>query len=177
LPLPNGKEVVLRWIENALMALLVTLALGMVTVEVALRYFFPRYLTDYGLELTVYFTVWAIFIAGAPLIREGRHVRADILMHMLPPGAQRILDIVGLIVGLIFVSVLCYFGWLMVQNSIELGEKSESSLKMPLVIYYASLPVGMTLMIPPFLIRIYRLIFRYDPETMQVTDEHVARDK
>lgn len=87
----NGKEIVLLRIENALMALLVTLALAMVTVEVVLRYFFPRYLTDYGLELTVYFTVWAIFIAGAPLIREGRHVRADILMHMLPPGAQRIL--------------------------------------------------------------------------------------
>lgn len=167
----------LRWIENALMALLVTLALGMVTVEVVLRYFFPRHLTDYGLELTVYFTVWAVFIAGAPLIREGRHVRADILMHMLPPSAQRILELLGLVVGLIFVSVLCYFGWLMVQNSIELGEKSESSLKMPLVIYYAALPVGMTLMIPPFLVRIYQLIFRYDAATMQVTDEHVVRDK
>ena len=56
--------VVLRRIENVLMAVLVTLALAMVTIEVVLRYFFPRHLTDYGLELTVYFTVWAIFIAG-----------------------------------------------------------------------------------------------------------------
>ena len=39
----------LRKIENALMALLVTLALSLVTAEVVLRYFFPRYLTDYGL--------------------------------------------------------------------------------------------------------------------------------
>jgi C4-dicarboxylate transporter, DctQ subunit len=168
---------VLRWIEDALMAVLITMALTMVTIEVVLRYFFPRHLTDYGLELTVYFTVWAIFIAGAPLIREGRHVRADILMHMLPPNAQRVLEILGLIVGLIFACVLSYFGWLMVQNSIELGEKSESSLKMPLVVYYAALPVGMTLMIVPFLARIYRLLFRYDPATMQVTDEHLTRDK
>jgi TRAP-type C4-dicarboxylate transport system permease small subunit len=159
------------------MAILVTLALAMVTIEVFLRYFFPRYLTDYGLELTVYFTVWAIFIAGAPLIREGRHVRADILLHMLPPNAQRILEILGLLVGLLFACVLCYCGWLMVQNSIELGERSESSLKMPLVIYYAALPVGMTLMIPPFIVRIYKLIFQYDPATMQVTEEHVVRDK
>lgn len=159
------------------MALLVTLALAMVTVEVFLRYFFPRHLTDYGLELTVYFTVWAIFIAGAPLIREGRHVRADILLHMLPPNAQRVLEIMGLLVGLLFAGVLSYFGWLMVQNSIELGERSESSLKLPLVIYYAALPVGMTLMIPPFIVRIYKLIFQYDPATMQVTEEHVARDK
>ena len=125
----------------------------------------------------MYFTVWAIFIAGAPLIREGRNVRADILMHMLPPSAQRLLEIFGLVVGLIFTCVLCYFGWLMVQNSIELGEKSESSLRLPLVIYYAALPVGMTLMIPPFLIRIHQLLFRFDPQTMLVTEEDVARDK
>lgn len=164
-------------IENALMALFVTLALALVCIEVVLRYFFPRYLTDYGLELTVYFTVWAIFIAGAPLIREGRHVRADILMHLLPPGAQRVLEILGLLVGLIFALVLSYYGWLMVQNSIQLGERSESSLKLPLVIYYASLPVGMTLMIFPFLVRLYRYLFRFDPQTMLVTEDHVARDK
>lgn len=168
---------VLTKIENALMALFVTLALGLVCTEVVLRYFFPRHLTDYGLELTVYFTVWAMFIAGAPLIREGRHVRADILMHMLPPGAQRLLEILGLLVGLIFTGVLSYYGWLMVQNSIQLGERSESSLKLPLVIYYAALPVGMTLMIFPFLTRLYDYVFRFDPKTMLVTAEHVARDK
>lgn len=164
-------------IENALMALFVTLALGLVCYEVVVRYFFPRYLTDFGLELTVYFTVWAIFIAGAPLIREGRHVRADILMHMLPPTAQRLLEILGILVGLVFTCVLAYYGWLMVQNSIDLGEKSESSLRMPSYLYYASLPVGMTLMIWPFLRRLYDYIFRFDPETMLVTEEHVARDK
>lgn len=164
-------------IENALMALFVTLALSLVCIEVVTRYFFPRYLTDYGMELTVYFTVWAIFIAGAPLIREGRHVRADILLHLLPPWAQRLLEIFGLLIGLIFAGVLAYYGWKMVQNSISLGERSESSLKMPLVIYYASLPVGMTLMIIPFLKRLYDFIFRFDPQTMLVTEEHVARDK
>ena len=167
----------LRKIENLLMALFVTLALLLVCTEVVLRYFFPRHLTDYGLELTVYFTVWAIFVAGAPLVREGRHVRADILLHMLPPGAQRLLEIFGLLVGLFFTAVLCYYGWLMVQNSIQLGERSESSLRLPLVIYYASLPVGMTLMIFPFLGRLYQFIFKFDPKTMLVTAEHVARDK
>ena len=143
------------------MAILVTLALTMVTLEVALRYFFPRHLTDYGLELTVYFTVWAIFIAGAPLIREGRHVRADILMHMLPPNAQRILEVCGLIVGLIFVCVLSYFGWLMVQNSIssarerKLAEDAARHLLRTACRHDADDPA-----IPD---RIYQLVFRYDP--------------
>lgn len=163
--------------ENALMALLAVLSLGLVSIEVALRYFFPRYLTDYGMEFTIYFTVWAIFLAGGPLVREGRHVRADILLHMLPPGAQRVLEIVALLVGLAFAVTLSWYGWQMVLSSIDLGEKSESSAKFPLYLYYMALPFGTTLMIPPFLYRLYLYIFRFDPSTMLVTADHVARDK
>jgi C4-dicarboxylate transporter DctQ subunit len=164
-------------LQNWLMALLVSIALALVCTEVVLRYFFPRYLTDYGLELTIYFTVWAVFLAGAPLVREGRHVRADILLHQLPAQAQRLLEIVSLLVGLAFVLVLTWYGWLMVWTAHGLGEKSESSLKLPLYFYYMALPVGTTLMILPFLRRLYDYAFRFDPETMTVTHEHVARDK
>ncbi len=87
----------LKKIENGLMALLVVLALFLICKEVVVRYFVPQYLTDYGLEFTIYFTVWAIFLGGAPLVREGRHVRADILLHLLPPPAQRILEILSLL--------------------------------------------------------------------------------
>lgn len=167
----------LRKIENTVMAVCVALALALVCLEVALRYFFPRHLTDYGLELTVYFTVWAIFLAGAPLIREGRHIRADILLHLLPVGAQRVLEILSLLISLVFVLAMTWYGWGMIQNSISLGERSESSLRMPLYIYYMSLPVGMTLMIAPILRRLYDYIFAFDPATMAITHEHVARDK
>ena len=105
----------LKKIENGLMALLVVLALFLICKEVVVRYFVPQYLTDYGLEFTIYFTVWAIFLGGAPLVREGRHVRADILLHLLPPPAQRILEILSLLIGLVFTCVLAYYGWLMVQ--------------------------------------------------------------
>ena len=167
----------LQKIENGLMALLAVLALFLVCKEVVVRYFAPQYLTDYGLEFTIYFTVWAIFLGGAPLVREARHVRADILLHMMPMWAQRALEILSLVVGLIFTCVLCYYGWMMVQNSISLGERGESSAHFPLFLYYMSLPFGMTLMIPPFLWRLYLVIFRFDPETMLVSEEHVIRDK
>lgn len=164
-------------IENVLMAVLVVLALCLVCNEVVVRYFFPSYLTDFGLEFTIYFTVWALFIGGAPLVRESRHVRADILLHMLPASAQRALEIFSLVVGLIFAGALTYYGWLMVANSISLGERGESSAHFPLFLYYMSLPVGTTLMIPAFVVRLYRIIFRFDPKTMLVTADHVLRDK
>jgi TRAP-type C4-dicarboxylate transport system permease small subunit len=163
--------------ENTLMAALAVASLALVSTEVVLRYYFPRYLTDYGMEFTIYFTVWALFIAGAPLVREGRHVRADIVLLMLPAWLQRALEIVALLVGLTFVTALSWYGWQMVLSSIDLGEKSESSAKFPLWIYYMSLPFGTTLMIPPFLYRLYLYIFRFDPKTMLVTADHVVRDK
>jgi len=164
-------------IENVLMALLAVLGLALVVNDVVLRYFFPRHLTDWGMEFTIYFTVWAIFIAGAPLVREARHVRADILLHMMPPSVQRILEIIALLFGLAFAVALAWFGWQMVMSSYDLGEKSESSAHFPLYLYYMALPFGATLMIPPFLYRLYLYIFRFDPNTMLVTDEHVGRDK
>ncbi len=167
----------LELLENLSMALLAIATLSLVSFEVFTRYFFPQHLTDWGMEFTIYFTVWAIFIAGAPLVREARHVRADILLIMLPPWLQRLLEIVALLVGLAFACVLVWFGWQMVANAYSLGENSESSMRFPLWIYYMALPIGSMLMLPPFLNRLYRYMFRFDPETMLVTHEQVTRDK
>lgn len=167
----------LKHIENVLIALLAIATLTLVSVEVVLRNFFPRYLTDWGMEFTIYFTVWSIFLAGPALVREGRHVRADILLTLLPAWAQRILEIVGLIWALIFAGVLTWYGWWMVENAWRLGENSESSMRFPLWIYYMALPVGMTLMLIPLVRRLYRYAFQFDPDTMLVTHEQVARDK
>lgn len=163
--------------ENFLMAVLTVMGLTLVVVEVFLRYFFPRYLTDWGMEFTIYFSVWSIFLAGGPLVREGRHVRADIILLLLPPSIQRLLEIVALLVGLAFAVALSWYGWQMVASSFGLGERSESSAHFPLYIYYMALPFGTTLMIPPFLYRLYLYIFRFDPQTMLVTADHVVRDK
>lgn len=92
-------------------------------------------------------------------------------------SVQRWLEVLALLVGLIFVLVLTWYGWSMVAKAMELGEKSESSLKLPLYIYYMALPVGTTLMIVPFLRRLYLYLFHFDPATMLVTHEDVARDK
>jgi C4-dicarboxylate transporter DctQ subunit len=164
-------------LENLLMALLSVMGLALVVNDVVLRYFFPRHLTDWGMEFTIYLTVWATFIAGAPLVREARHVRADILLIMLPPGVQRILEIIALLVGLAFVVALSWYGWQMVLSSYQLGERGESSAHFPVYLYYMALPFGTTLMIPPFLYRLYLYIFHFDPKTMLVTHEQVARDK
>lgn len=164
-------------IEKLLMALLMLGALGLVCTEVVLRYFFPRYLQDWGLEFTVYFTVWAVLLAGGALIREGRHVRADVLLHALPTGGQRWLEVVALVVAAVFAGALTYFGIQMVWLAYTLGEHSESSARFPLWLYYLSLPVGAALMTFEILRRLRRYVFQYDAHAMSITAEDVMRDK
>lgn len=167
----------LKLIENLSMALLAVATLTLISVEVVTRYFLTEYLTDWGMELTIYFTVWAIFIAGGPLVREGRHVRADILLVLMPAWVQRLLEILALLVGLVFTTVLFWYGWEMVNAAYDLGENSESSLRFPLWIYYLALPVGMVSMIGAYVHRLYLYLFKFDPSSMLVTHDHVARDK
>lgn len=162
---------------NIVISILILLSLGLVCTEVVLRYFLPRYLSDWGLEFTIYFTVWAIFLAGAPLVRDSRHIRADILLHLMPQWGQRVLEIVSLVAGLIFAAVLTGYGARMVWLAYDLGEKSESSAKFPLFLYYLALPVGTALMLFELVRRLYVYIFAYDAERMRITEEHVMRDK
>jgi C4-dicarboxylate transporter DctQ subunit len=65
----------------------------------------------------------------------------------------------------------------MVWLAFDLGEKSESSMKFPLWLYYLALPVGTAFMLIELVRRLYAYLFVYDAERMRVTEEHVLRDK
>lgn len=164
-------------ILNTIVGVLIVCALALVCTEVVLRYYFPRYLKDWGLEFTIYFTVWAVFLCGGALVRESRHIRADILLQMMPPSVQRLLEIVAILAGLAFTGVLTGYGARMVWIAYTLGEKSESSAKFPLYLYYLALPVGTGLMMIELLRRLYLFVFKFDPNTMRVTHDDVIRDK
>ncbi|MCB1546939.1 MAG: TRAP transporter small permease [Hyphomicrobiaceae bacterium] len=166
-----------RRLEDLVIGILAVMALVLICNEFIMRKFYPTLLPDWGTEFVIYFTVWAMLLAGAPLVRDSRHVRADILLRHFSPGWQRFLEIFVTICGIIFTAVVFWYGLSIVELAFRLDEKSESSMRFPLYIYYAFVPLGFGLMAGEYVIRLYRLIFRFDPETMLVTDEHVMRDK
>ena len=167
-----------RWgrLEAWLTGVLAALALLLICFEVATRYFLPRYLPDWGAEFVIYFTVWAIFIAGSSLVAESRHVRADIVIRLLPAGAQRLLEVLNALAGLLFCALIAYYGYEVVEFAHRLDERSESSMLFPLYLYYLCLPVGMALMTVRFLIRLKRYVFNFDAATMTVGDADRLRD-
>ncbi len=157
-------------IEDAVMGVLAGCALLLICYEVVVRYFIPSWLTDWGAELTIYFTVWAMLIAGGSLVTSRRHIRADLLVRSLPERLQWLLELVSLIVGFLYCGLIAKFGLDVVAFARMLDERSESSIQFPLWIFYIALPVGFGLMALRYGFRLYRFLFRFDPSMLK--DHH-----
>lgn len=151
-------------IERAVVGLLGGIALLLSAFEIVTRYLLPQYAPDWGEEVIVYVTIWGVFLAGSALVAENRHVRADLLIRLLGPAGQRLAELFNASAGLFFTGALAWFGWQVVEFAIDMEETSISSLRFPIAWYYACLPVGMALMCLRYVVRLWVLAFRFDPE-------------
>lgn len=154
--------------ERNLVGLLSAVALGIAAYQMIARYFFPGLSQSWFGEIIIYLIVWAIFLAGSLLVSDDAHVRADLLLRLLPVKSQRPLEIFNISVAIIFCLVLTYYGALATLDAWQMDERSISALRFPMWIYYAALPVGFCLMTLRFILRLYVYLFRYDPNVMSV---------
>lgn len=158
-----------NFVERGLVGVLGALALGVGTYQVIGRYIDQRIAFQYGDEVVVYLTVWAVFLASSQLVRTDGHVRPDIMLRLLPPHAQRWVEAFNCCVAIVFCAGLVYCGFQITQGSYELDERSITGLEFPMWIYYSSVLAGGFLMLVRYLIRLYRYIFRFDPGTMVIS--------
>ena len=134
-----------------------SLGLGALLVacwSTATRYFAPALAPDWGDEVVVYLAVWALWLTCGRLVRRNEHVCAEILALWLPQGARRLLEILHAVLGLAFCAVMAWAGVEVVQLGVRIAERSESSLQLPLALYYASMPTGMLLMASAYALRL-----------------------
>ena len=153
-------------IEDAIIGVFSAIALLLICYEVVVRYLFPQYLSDWGFEVVIYLVVWAMLIAGSQLVQEGRHIRADLIVRLLPINGQWLLELINLIIGLLYCALVSKFALDVVLFARQLGEQSESSLQFPLWVFYMALPLSFGLMAVRYVVRLYRFIFHFDPDTM-----------
>ena len=168
-------------VEDAVMGVFAGLALLMICVEVLLRYFsdfmraqFGLRLPDWGSEVTIYLTVWAMLVAGSQLVLTGRHIRADLVVRQLPTGVQYILELINLIIGLGYCALVAWFGWKVVAFAQMLDERSESSLQFELWIFYLILPIAFGLMTVRYGIRLYRFLFDFREDMLFIEHDATA---
>ena len=153
--------------ESIVIGLFLIVALGISLFDMFARIIAPKWVTGFSEELVVYFVVWALFIAVSKLTYENGHVRADLVVQMLPQTGQRIAEILSCLVGLAFGATMLYFSCLAAIEAWEYGDLSASTLRMPLWIFYMCLPIGFLLVVLRYLIKLWLLCFKFTPALLE----------
>jgi TRAP-type C4-dicarboxylate transport system permease small subunit len=142
----------------AFMAGLAVLALTvMITFDVLMRYFLnqPQLFVD---ELASFLLVGIIFWGASQTFQKGGHIRVDLITNQLSPKVQRVLRIITLAIGIIFLAIVTCET---VNSSVIAYRQERVSAVMiyPLWLPMLLIPIGLALMMlvmATSLIREYR---------------------
>lgn len=130
-------------------------ALLLSSLNVMLRAFQPHLAIEWGDEVQVYLVVWAVCLSFSAVTAKGRHIKADLFVEMMPPRMRIAVAIFGDLLGLGVSLILAYLAFEVTYEAWDFGDLSTTTLRFPIWIYQASLPVGMALMGLRYAIRLY----------------------
>jgi C4-dicarboxylate transporter, DctQ subunit len=157
-----------NWVERTVVGLLGAFALVIAVLQVFGRYIDPEHAITWAEEVIVYTAVWAVMLVASDLVRTNAHVRPDLVLRLLPPGAQRWVEVFNCLVAIGFTFGMVWYGWEVVDTAVLLDQRSSSDLQFPIWIYYAALPVGGLLMLLRYCVRLLRYLLLFDPQTMTI---------
>ena len=145
-------------IERWLVSLCGLAGLLLAVYQMGTRYLQPAWFVDWAEETVVYLIIWAIWLVSSSLVAEDRHVRADLVIRLLPARVQRAVEIVNTLVAIAFCGLVAWVGIDIATLAVELDERSTSSLRMPMWIYFACVPTGTGLMALRYVLRLGGLL-------------------
>jgi TRAP-type C4-dicarboxylate transport system permease small subunit len=157
--------------ERLVIGLLAAYGLFAALYQAVTRYAFPAYAGQWADETMVYALIWAVFLACSALVGTDGHVRADLFLRAMPRGARRGVEVFNTAAALIFTAFLTYYGVLIAWEGYVWDERSMTTLRFPMWIYFACVPVGGALMALRYLRRLYLLVFTRDPVILDF-DQH-----
>ncbi len=94
-------------------------------------------------EICTYLMAYMTFGGAAYAMREGAHVKVDLLVVTLPRKAARVVNLVADAVMLVVVALLVWLSFEFIRDVWDSGEKSPSLLAVPLWIPYVLFFLGM----------------------------------
>ena len=116
-----------------------------VCAEVVLRYGFNSPIT-WVVEISEYGLLWITFLGTSWVLREGGHVRVDILLHYLSPAALRICGLLSAASGAATSVVLMVFGTQATLTAFARGSFKPTGIDIPSWMVLVVIPLGGTLL-------------------------------
>ena len=109
-------------------------------INVVARYIFESSLTWAG-ELTIYLFLWSVFFGAVYCFEKDAHIAVDVFLEKVSPRLRKTFILITLIISLIYVAAIAYYGYKYVLLYIDLGEVSVD-LNIPLWIPYVVVPIS-----------------------------------
>ncbi|MDP3033266.1 MAG: TRAP transporter small permease [Rhodocyclaceae bacterium] len=128
-------------------ALLVFYSMLVITmaVEVVRREVFS-YSSVWGEEIVRYSFIYLVWIGAAAAVRQRAHIRIDVIFEFCSPRAKAFLYLFGDLVMLCVACFALYWSWESVMVSAKFGSVSHG-LRVPMVWFLASVPIGLALLL------------------------------
>lgn len=115
---------------------------ALLVFSVFARYTAPSLQPQWVFEVCVFLLVWAILLGVARIEKRAGHIRVDFLLSMFGPKAKLAAEVFALIFGIAVAVLFIISGWIVIQDAMIWDERTESSLRLPFWIFYASLSVS-----------------------------------
>jgi len=162
----------LAYVETGVIVLLSSVALVLGVMQVVLRYVFN---TGFPWTEAVFvtLTIWAMFFGGSRAVRDGVHVRVDVLAMVLPRAVGRFLDLLGMLASLALTSFFFYCGLQYTQFVHQMGIR-DIETNVPDAVTYAIVPITMAAFAIRYVILIVDWVRNPDARGRSKHEEGVA---
>ena len=121
-----------------------------VCLEIFMRYFLNRPLM-WVVELTEYALLWVTFLGAAWLLKEGGHVRVDIVINFMSERWKSRCAVFSSLLGLLISLILTYFGAFATYDHWARDMFKPTVLEFPTWIVLAAIPLGSIFLVFRFL--------------------------
>lgn len=97
-------------------------------------------------ELATFSATFSVFFTASLGIRRNTHIRVDLVSNLVSPRAAFALEIAVQVLMLVVCAGLTYSGYLLVDESLMLGDRTTGTIAVPMWIPQMIMPVGGLLM-------------------------------
>jgi TRAP-type C4-dicarboxylate transport system permease small subunit len=126
-----------------LAAILLVIAVALNFANIIGRYVFAAPIAS-AEEVMLFFFVGAVFLGNSVVAWEGKQIRMDVVLHALPDGLRRGLDIFADVAALAISAILVVLAWPVLAMLAEFDQRSQVA-DIPLVVPQAMVPIGLGL--------------------------------
>lgn len=137
---------VMTAVVTGLAGLCILITAFIVTYEVFMRSVFNAP-TEWVIEVSVYLIIVSGFLGLAIAYVEDKHIKVDLITIKLPAKTKKYLDVFVNLIAFVFCFVCLIESWDMMATSFVLDRTAPSTIRMPLFIPQASLPIGFGLLL------------------------------